>query len=58
MKHKEFIDELKGLGVVLEDGKRHYKAYFNGKQTVVKRHPTQDCSKQYMSLIKRQLGIN
>ena len=54
MKHKEFIDELKGLGVVLEDGKRHYKAYFNGKQTVVKRHPTQDYSKQYMSLIDRK----
>lgn len=35
MKHKKFIDELKGLGVVLVDGTNHYKAYYNGKQTVV-----------------------
>ena len=33
MKHKKFIDELKGLGVVLVDGTNHYKAYYNGKQT-------------------------
>ena len=31
MKHKKFIDELKGLGVVLVDGTNHYKAYYNGK---------------------------
>lgn len=58
MKHKQFIDELKSLGVVLKDGKNHYKAYLNGKQTVIKKHPTQEYSKQYMNLIKRQLGIS
>ena len=30
MKHKKFIDELKGLGVMLVDGTNHYKAYYNG----------------------------
>lgn len=57
MKHKKFIDELKGLGVVLVDGTNHYKAYYNGKQTVVVRHPAQGYSKRYMELIKKQLGI-
>lgn len=57
MKHKKFIDELKGLGVVLVDGTNHYKAYYNGKQTVVVRHPVQEYSKRYMELIKKQLGI-
>ena len=57
MKHKKFIDELKGLGVVLVDGTNHYKAYYNGKQTVVVRHPAQEYSTRYMDLIKKQLGI-
>ena len=57
MKHKKFIDELKGLGVVLVDGTNHYKAYYNGKQTVVVRHPAQEYSNRYMELIKKQLGI-
>ena len=57
MKHKKFIDELKGLGVVLVDGTNHYKAYYNGKQTVVVRYPAQEYSKRYMELIKKQLGI-
>ena len=57
MKHKEFIDELKRLGVVLKDGSRHYKAYYQGKQTVVNRHPTKDYSQKYMGIIKRQLGL-
>ncbi len=57
MKHKKFIDELKGLGVVLVDGTNHYKAYYNSKQTVVVRHPVQEYSKRYMELIKKQLGI-
>ena len=57
IKHKKFIDELKGRGVVLVDGTNHYKAYYNGKQTVVVRHPVQEYSKRYMELIKKQLGI-
>ena len=57
MKHKKFIGELKGLGVVLVDGTNHYKAYYNGKQTVVVRHLVQEYSKRYMELIKKQLGI-
>ena len=57
MKHKKYIGELKGLGVVLVDGTNHYKAYYNGKQTVVVRHPVQEYSKRYMELIKKQLGI-
>lgn len=36
MKHKQFIDELKDLGVVIVDGTNHYKAYYNGRQSVIK----------------------
>lgn len=57
MKHKDFIDELKSLGVKLKDGTRHYKAYYNGKQTVVLRHPTREYSQDYLKRVKKQLGL-
>lgn len=57
MKHKTFIDELKALGVRVEDGKNHLKLYYKDKQTVCRRHPTKEISNSYAKLIKRQLGI-
>ena len=57
MKHLDFISYLKELGVEIKDGKRHYKAYYKGKQTVIARHPTKDYSRSYMNLIKKQLNL-
>lgn len=57
MKHNEFIGELKSLGVVIVDAKGHLKLYYNGKQTICKRHPTKEISNQYRLLILKQLGI-
>ena len=44
MKHKSFIDELRAAGVRIENGTRHLKLYYKGKQatargTQVKRSP-------------------
>lgn len=33
MKHSSFIDELRKLGVRVENGTRHLKLYYKGKQT-------------------------
>lgn len=57
MKHNAFISELKELGVRVEDGKGHLKLYYKGKQTVCRRHPTKEISKDYAKLVKKQLGI-
>ncbi len=57
MKHKAFIDELKSLGVKVEDAKGHLKLYYKGKQTVCRRHPTKEISNQYAKLVKKQLGL-
>lgn len=57
MKHKAFIDELKSLGVRVEDGRSHLKLYFNGKQTTCRRHPSQEVSKKHRLEVLKQLGI-
>ncbi len=57
MKHNAFIDELKRLGVRVEDAKGHLKLYYNGRQTICRRHPTKEISNQYARLVKKQLGL-
>lgn len=57
MKHKDFIDELRSLGVIIEDGTRHLKLYYKDKQTTCPRHPSQEISEFFAKRIKKQLGI-
>ena len=57
MKHSSFIDELRKLGVRVENGTRHLKLYYKGKQTTCPRHPSQEISEKFAKLIKKQLGL-
>lgn len=57
MKLRDFLMELKAEGVVIRDATRHYKLYCNGRQTIMKRHPSQEISNCYASLIRKQLGL-
>ncbi|SDR18860.1 mRNA interferase HicA [Paraburkholderia fungorum] len=42
MKQKEFKRWLEEQGVVVKDGTGHWKAYYNGKQTTLPRHPSHE----------------
>ena len=55
MKYNEFVKELKQQGVIFDERKRHTKLYLNGKQSTLKRHPTQEISNTYANLIKKVL---
>lgn len=57
MKHSDFIDYLKSVGVVIKEGKKHLKLYFNGKHSTCPRHPTKEISKVMVETIKKQLGL-
>ena len=57
MKYNEFVKELKQLGVIFDERKRPTKLYLNGKQSTLKRHPTQEISNAYAKFIRSQLGL-
>ena len=57
MKHKSFIDELRAAGVRIEDGTRHLKLYYKGKQATCPRHPSKESSDAFAKKIKKQLGL-
>lgn len=57
MKHKAFIDELRAAGVRIEDGTRHLKLYYKGKQATCPRHPSHEISDAFAKKIKKQLGL-
>jgi mRNA interferase HicA len=55
MNTEQFKRQLRELGARFEQGSKHTKVYFNGKQTTIPRH--KEISEQLVKLIKRQLGI-
>ena len=57
MKPRVFIDELKNKGVEIVNASKHYKLYYNGKQTTCPRHPTREISPEMVKRIKSQLGL-
>lgn len=57
MKQTEFVRWLKRNGVVLKHGTGHLKAFYNGKQTTVDRHPGKELDNLYVELVKKQLGM-
>ena len=57
MKISEFRRWLAGKGATFEEGARHTKIYFNGKQTTLPRHPHQELGEGLRKAILRQLGI-
>lgn len=57
MKYKQFVNELKNQGVVFVEMTNHTKLYYKGKNSTLKRHPSQEISNQYANLIRKQLGL-
>ncbi len=59
MKQSEFLRWLIGQGVETKQGANHIKLYFNGKQSVMPRHPSKEqIPTGTQHAIKRQLGLN
>jgi len=56
MKTSEFKRWLLACGVVMSEGTRHTKLYYNGRRSVLPRHAT-ELRKGTMNAIIRQLGI-
>lgn len=57
MKVSEFIRYLKQNGVRVENGKRHYKLYLNGKQSTAPRHLGSEINERLRLEICKQLGL-
>ena len=57
MKQSEFLRWLRSQGVEVQDGSRHLKLYFNGKQTVLPRHPSHELKTGLIEGVKKQLGL-
>ncbi|MDN8617973.1 type II toxin-antitoxin system HicA family toxin [Variovorax ginsengisoli] len=57
MKTSEFRRFLASLGATFVEGKKHTKAYLNGKQTTLPRHATEELGLGLRMLILRQLGV-
>lgn len=57
MKQSEFLRWLIANGVTIEDGAKHIKLYYNGKQSTLPRHPSKELKKGLVKAIKKQLGI-
>lgn len=58
MKQSEFVRLLKDRGARVEQGKKHLKIYFGGRQSTVPRHPSHEIGEGLRKLILKQLGIS
>ncbi|MDR0250690.1 MAG: type II toxin-antitoxin system HicA family toxin [Burkholderiales bacterium] len=57
MKQSEFLRKLKTIGVRVDEGARHIKLYYNGKQSATPRHPSKEMHEGLRREILKQLGI-
>lgn len=58
MKVSEFKRWLTARGVWFEEGKRHTKFYFHGRQSTLPRHGNQELGEGLRKAILKQLGLN
>ncbi|HHV6870854.1 TPA: mRNA interferase [Haemophilus influenzae] len=56
MKPKQFLKYLQSQGVEIQQGKKHYRLYRNGKNTQLTRS-SKDIAEATISKIKKQLDI-
>jgi mRNA interferase HicA len=42
VKQSEFVRWLKKQGATFKDGTKHLKVYYNGKQSLLPRHPSKE----------------
>lgn len=57
MKISEFRRWLGAHGVQMKEGANHTKLYFNGKQSTLPRHPSQELKDGTRRAILKQLGL-
>ena len=57
MKVSEFKRWLLAQGVVMKEGANHTKLYYNGKQSVLSRHLSQELNEFTRKGILKQLGL-
>lgn len=57
MKISEFKRWLESQGVRVDGGTRHWKLYYNGKQTTLPRHPGKELKEGTRIAILKQLGL-
>ena len=57
MKQSEFVRWLIAQGVIIRDGKKHLKIYYNDKQTILPRHPSKELTTGLVEGVKKQLGL-
>ncbi|NYT76324.1 type II toxin-antitoxin system HicA family toxin [Alcaligenaceae bacterium] len=57
MKQSEFKRWLASQGVTFIEGTNHTKAYVNGRQTTLPRHPGNEIREPLRKLIIKQLGL-
>ncbi|WP_039914262.1 type II toxin-antitoxin system HicA family toxin [Cellvibrio mixtus] len=58
MKQSEFRRWLESQGVEVQNGSKHLKLYYNGKQSTLPRHPSQELGEGLRKAILKQLGLN
>ncbi|WP_338616423.1 type II toxin-antitoxin system HicA family toxin [Pigmentiphaga sp. CHJ604] len=57
MKVSEFRRWLAAQGATFKEGAGHTKVYYQGKQTTLPRHPSQELGEGLRKTILKQLGI-
>lgn len=57
MKQSEFRRWLVAQGVEMKNGKKHLKLYYNGQQSTMPRHPSQEIGEGLRKAILKQLGL-
>lgn len=57
MKQSEFVRWLKAHGVEIREGTKHLKLYYNGQQTTLPRHPSQELKTGLVEGVKKQLKL-
>ena len=57
MKISEFKRYLESIGVEVTNRTNHWKLRYKGKQTILKRHLSQEIANFYAKSILKQLGI-
>ncbi len=57
MKQSEFKRWLASKGVTFAEGSNHTKAYYNGKQSTLPRHPSKELREDTRQNILKQLGL-
>ncbi|WP_421595692.1 type II toxin-antitoxin system HicA family toxin [Rahnella sp. PD4] len=57
MKQSEFRRWLEAQGVEIKNGTNHLKLYYQGRQSVMPRHPGKEIGEMLRKAILKQLGI-